>query len=55
MRKRAGCLEDVIGAAQLLEFALQRLELLAFAAAQALSLAAFDLIAFDQVAERLRY
>ena len=53
--KRAGRLEDVIGPTQLLDFGLQCLELLAFAAAQAFALAAVDLIALDPVTERLRY
>ena len=53
--KRAGRLEDVIGPAQLLDLPLQCLELLAFAADQALALAAVNLIALDPIVERLRH
>jgi len=49
--KPTGCLEDVIGPAQFLDFALQCLELLAFAGAQTFALAIVNFVAFDPVVQ----
>jgi len=51
--KRASRLEDLIGPAQLLDFALQGLDAFALVAAYPITRALINLVALDPIAERL--